>query len=348
MAIIDFINSMTHTIGNVDMTTIKPVHSLVFHPLFDKEWLARIEQVRCCVQEGHLSLQEAADSISGASHLRTQYKFLLNDLKSADLPRAKRVALAEFFHDLLSIKAIDDIYGCKSNIVHTQDEIAAIEHRSFQPGEPKIARILAQLYNAGYHFVNGLYTDFYTDFGVENFGSYALDNERNLLVRHFTDLCPTIIWPELVHSPGKTLTIYLVFKGAKFYCNAISCHSFYEGNPIQSLVSWRVEVDGKNVTEPSRLINLSQQFEKLSAEQWNRLMQLPHEKLKSKMLLMRCYSFKSLFEQANIDWQPDQAMINAITDKPFAMNFWDIPETDQQRYWNRVLDPYNDFRGVTR
>ncbi len=333
-----FVESMNISIfKNMDISTIKPMDNFMFHPLFDEQWLRRIERVIDEKNKQDKTITEIAGAIDGLSHHKAQYLFLLLDAKSAHAKKARRMRLARFFHDILLEKAKADHCGFKSNIGHSFFEIEEILKKPFRKADPKTAKMLGRLYTTAYHFVNGLYTDFYTDYGVENFGPYNLGKGKILVIKHFQDLRPEAIWN--TGSPAKTMTIYSIYQGVRFKTDAISCHTMYEGDPIAGLRSWLLEIDREPADE-EQIRGLQRTLEKNAQEQWKKLLCLDHESLKQKGLLMRCYTYRRLFGMLGMDWRPTAAMKKAVRKKPFIENKW-IPTGKD--YWKKVLDPEIDF-----
>ncbi|MDP2750296.1 MAG: hypothetical protein Q8O89_05690, partial [Nanoarchaeota archaeon] len=317
--------------------TLKPINNFIFHPLFDTEWIKRIENAIEITEKYNISREQIAHQIKSTSHIRVQLFFLLLDLKSAKIPKQKRLKIFQFLGDILEIKAKKDIPGYKSNIVHTYEELDIIMKKEFTQANIDIARTLGELYNAAYHLTNGLYTDFYTDYGAENNGPYNLGNNRILVMKQFFDLRPLLLWPEN-KTPCKSIIIYCIYENVKFSCDAISVHSFYEGDPIKGLVKYRIEIDGKTVSL-EELKKIKESIESLSAEQWKRLIGLDNEAIKVKGLFQRCYVFKDLFDYLGIDWKPSKEMMQAVKDKELAWDFWNPPEGNEIEYWRKIADP---------
>ena len=334
----EFIEPFKIAIGNVDFETFKPMSHFQFHPLFSKEWIYKIENAINIAEELNISTKELAKYLSGPSHIRAQIYFLLLDLKCARIKKEKRVKITNFFDKLLKNKAVEDPYGWESNIVHTKEEIKEILNKKFNKGNEEISKFLGRLYSAGYHLINGLYTDFYTDFGVECQGQYTLDNNHILVIRDFKDLNPKELWPNL-KSPCKTMKIYTIYKNVEFKTDAISVHTFFKGDQIKNLVAWRVEVDGKPL-KMKELKPLKDKLELRSVEQWQKLTSLDHESLKIKGLFMKSYTFKDLFQRLNIDWKPSKEMIESVKDKEFTTKeYWGVEGDD----WDKIYDPELDF-----
>ncbi len=343
MGINEFIDSMLLALGSMDLTTLEPMSYDMFHPLFDSSWIERMEDVLSKKNQFGISNKELAKRISGLSHIRAQLFFLLLDLKSAKISLEQRKEIASFFHDVLLLKANDDPYGYNSNKKHTEQEIKDILQKDFQPGTVDAAKQLGRLYTASYHLTNGLYTDFYTDYGAENFGPYTLADSSILVIKHFHDLRPLLLWSR--NTPCKTITIYCIYRDVKFSCDAISCHSAYEGDTLGGLTRYRVEIDGNASNDIETLQRITLKLEAHAVQQWKDLLQLDKESLKVKGLWMRCYTFKDLFDFLGVDWRPSPAMLNAVQGKEFAYNFWKPPQEGQRQYWEKVMHPEAEVYG---
>lgn len=343
MEISNFIESQRLAYRNMDLTTLEPINVFLFHPLFAKEWCTRISTAIDRITQQQIPLDRVAATFNSAGHLRCQFGFLLFDLKAARVPKEQRQKVADFFRNVLLHTAKADHAGYQSNIKHTGAEIQAILAKPFKPATPAIARQLGKLYSAAYHLVNGLYTDFYTDYGAENMGPYPLGNNRILVIKQFADLCPTPVWPES-KAPCKILTIYAIYENVKFQCDAISVHSLYEGDPVNGMVQYAIEVDGKP-TDVSTIAELTSSLEDEAVQQWQRLITQDHETLKQKGLSQRCYTLKGLFDLAGMNWEPDGEMRAAVEGKPFATEFWKPPVGQEEEYWTNILDPGVEFYG---
>ncbi len=344
MAIKKFIDSIQIALGNMDLSTYKPINPFLFHPLFDKLWVERICKAIDKAEDNGVCRDKLAQAIKGSSNLRSQLFFLLLDMKSARIEKEKRVKIANFFLEILKLNVKDDLPGFKSNIGHTPEMINIMLQKKFVKADPEIARLLGRLYVVAYHLANGLYSDFYTDYGVENFGPYKIGKDEILVIKHFEDLKPELLWQDLDTS-CKKITIYCIYKNVKFSCDAISAHSVYQGDPITGLVRYFVEVDGKSMNSFGDIQELKEEIQVLAASQWKHLVELDEENLKLKVLSQRCYVLKDFFECLDIDWKPSQELINAVKIKGLALEVWKPSEKDQKKYWRQILDPASDFFG---
>ncbi|MBI2130067.1 hypothetical protein HYU07_07620 [Candidatus Woesearchaeota archaeon] len=341
-----WMDSIAASFGNMDLATIEPFNFDNMHPLYSREWANRFLLAISRRKQLDISFARLAKRITGPSHFRAQYYFMLADLKFARITREKRLEIAKFFDSIISEKSKGDIYGFRSNIAHTGKEIIELCRKiSFEKANPEIARFLGKLHTAAFHFVNGLYTDLYTDYGIENFGEYDVSSifgpGHIMVIKSFSDLKPMDLWPEIRDSPCKTLNIYAVYKNVKFRCDSISCHSVYEGDPINGMAYYAVGVDGILINSMEKLEKIREAIEGCSIEQWKRLISQEKEQLKIKALMQRCYVLKNMFELLGIEWKPSADMINAVKDKLLISPFKAIPKDEKERrqFWKRFFDP---------
>ena len=335
---------MAEAMGSMDRETLEPLSNFSCHPLFDREWIEKITEAIQRLRAKRASPELIAESIAGVSHLRAQLLFLLMDMKSARIEKKRRIVLAEFFHDLLLTKAKTDPYGFQSNIMHSPKEYDALMKKPFAAGSPDISLELARLYSAAYHLANGLYTDFYTDYAVENFGPYHIGKDTIKVIKKVHDLRPLLLW-NYSGAPCTSVTVYTILKNVRFRCDGISCHTTYEGDPVLGLEQYSVEIDGRIIIHNLEdIISFRKRLERESQTQWQHLTNLQHEALKQKAVEMRCYVWKDFFTLAGIEWKPSAEMARAVQ-KPLVLDLWQPPEGDQVEFWKKVMDPEDEFLG---
>ncbi|MBI2112294.1 hypothetical protein HYT52_02045 [Candidatus Woesearchaeota archaeon] len=338
MTLKSYNQSILNALGDMDLGTLKPMSHFMFHPLFAQEWIHKLEKIVDEVSEQKIPLAKVAKTIR-SGNLRAHLYFILMDLKSAKIPRDRRVKIANFFYSVLQEIAQDDVDGTKSNICHTSQEVSRLMNKPFSPADSTIARLLGRLYTACYHLANGLYTDFYTDYSAENMGPYHLGKDHILVIKHFEDLKPTSLWK--TNFPYKSVTIYCVYENVKFSVDAISCHSMYQGDHINGLKKYSVEVDGEVVNDQEEIKKIVQAIEQESVQQWKKLLDLNREDLKQKGLMIRCYLFKKMFDLVGIGWKPTSEMVKAVKGKRWS-TYW---KSSGREYWEKVLDPAIEFYG---
>ncbi|MBI4152994.1 hypothetical protein HY497_00590 [Candidatus Woesearchaeota archaeon] len=346
----DYITSVISAMGAMDFGTLQPFDHLQFHPLKSKEWVTKIEQFVKRAKEQQISPRELAALWPSMAGLRCQMYFLLLDFKCAQIPAEKRLELIQFFFDMLQEGAKEDVHGLTSNIRRTDGEIKQlVQQKKLRAGTPVIARKLGQIYNALYNLGAGYYVDFYLDYSAENEGSYDVSDIYGpghiLVIKHVKGMKPVELFPEAQDFVAENFTIYAVYKDVKFATNLVSLHSTYEGDVINSLKYWGLEVDGRMVDEQELDVFL-QKSAHASIEQWQLLKALSFEEQKVKAAEIRCFGMRKLFERVGMDWRPSQKMIEALKGKPFKDNsYWNIPRDDKrnEEYWRRIYDPREEF-----
>jgi hypothetical protein len=277
--------------------------------------------------------------------------FLTIDLKLARIPKEERMRIFSFFQALIDSLGKKDPFNIQGNcIIHSPKEIDEILSRQFQKGTEESARMLGRMFMAGYHVVNGLWSDIYTDNGAENYGAYDVSGKYGdgaiLVIKHLKNLRPVELWPERKGVKHEDVKLYCIYKNVKFSTDLISCHTMYEGDTIKGLVAWRVEADGKEIASLGDVEAMEKNFQEHAVPQWKMLMNLPFEEMKQAGLRMRCSVFRKMREMAGLDWKPTPAMQDAVKNKPFDIpKYFKVPEgrTAVMEYWRKVMDPRIDF-----
>lgn len=344
----NFITSIQTALGDMELGTLKPMDWFEFHPLFSKEWFSHMQRI-IDASEGK-NLTKLAGTLSGPTQLRVWLYYTLLDMKCAKISKEERERIVRFYHQLQRKTSQRDLWGLAgTNIAHSEEQITSIlQNIQFQQGSKELAKTLGRIYSAGFQYINALYTDFYTDYGVEIYGPYDVSKKYGpghiLVIRHFTDLLPNDLWNNVEGLTKKDVKIYTVYKDVKFSCDFISCHSNYEGSVIDNLVEFAVEADNKILTF-EEIKSLQEKLELSAMAQWRRLKGLEFEDLKQKGVQIRCYAFKKLCEELNLNWKPSQEMLDAVKDKPFDRSLWNLPEEEDERneYWRKILDHREEF-----
>jgi hypothetical protein len=259
--------------------------------------------------------------------------------------------LFNFFMDMLECMAVKDTYGFESNILKDKAQvIETLVRIKPRRATPEKARLLGKLYNVAYNLGCGFFLDFYLDYSMEAEGPYDVSQVYGpgaiMVIKRMMHLKPTAIWPTSARGMANDITIYSIYRNVKFKTDLISVHSVYEGDPINDLVDFAVEVDGRMVYSKEEIAELTMALEKEAPAQWLKLTGMPFEDIKVKGLEIRCFGMKRLFEKVGMDWRPEPEMVAAVKGKPFADNsFWQIPENEQERkaFWRKMYDPREDF-----
>ncbi len=345
----DFIDSWQVAVGAMDFSTLRPFTWLQMHPLYAVEWCENMAELARGLGENRVSRADYAALGLGSGVFRDQLFYLLWDFKSARLPFKEREKIIRPFHEMNLASTFADPYGFTSNIQHSPEQVRLLLHEiPWQTGEPEHARLLGKLYTGALHLVHGLYGDIYVGNSADNFGAYDASGKygkgHSLVIRNFADLKPLEVWSGAGAIPCKTLDIYTVYRKVRFTCDAISCHSVFDGNVIENLVDFAVKVDGKFVDSTAALAALKDDLTEHAVGQWKELVGKDFEDLKQTGLTQRSYINKPLYELAGMDWRPTKAMRQAVKGKPFAdESYWGVPKKNQKSFWHKMMDPCIDF-----
>lgn len=343
----NLVEAVQASLGNMDLGAMQPFDHLQFEPLFAEQIIERLRTLIYEAKKQKIEKKEMAFLWPTLGSLRCFLgQFLLLNLKSAHILKNERKEITQFFFEMIQARAVADIYGRKSNICQTNEQIKNLLQRvTFQKGTPTIAKALGRLYNGCYNLSAGTYFDFYLDYCAENEGPYDVSllygSGHILVIKKFIDL-QTPVWQEL-KTPYNSLWIYAIYKNVTFSCDMISVHSVYQGDTINNLVSYAVVADGKIMNQENDIKEAAEIFSMLSVEQWQRLTSVSVDEQKQKALLVKWYGMRKMFERLKLDWKPDTTMLKAVK-QPFKDNsYWKIPEKNKDAYWRKLLDPTIDF-----
>ncbi|MBS3061406.1 MAG: hypothetical protein J4215_02375 [Candidatus Diapherotrites archaeon] len=344
------VDGFSDALVGMDTTTLQPVDFIAMHSLYAKEWIDFLANLKKKCDESGLSKKELAKLFPNPSALSTQLFFLTTELKLAKISKKKRLELVEFFYEINNIQRHSNPFCVDGiNSVYSEDEIQKmLKEIAFLKATPDIARQLGRLYMAGYHVINGLYSDIYTDFGIEVNGPYDATNvfgkNHSLAIKEVLNLKATELWPQASALPGKDLQIFCVYENVRIKIDTVSAHSAYEGDPINGLTHWAVLLDKKPVPF-EKIRELEMVLSDFSVAQWERLAGLDKEKLKQKMLELRCYLFQKAMKKIGLDWKPTRAMKESVAGKPLRSDIYTVPQnvTEKKEYWKKFVDPRIDF-----
>jgi len=339
----EFLDSADKALGYMDLATLQPTSWQHFHPLIAKEWLAWFENVIDEREKQRVPFGQAA-LVLQAGWLRTHLLFTMEDVKAVRQGLEQRLKHAEFFHEVLKAEMPQgDLFGLNGTTrLHSKEQAEKLAEQEFQAGTPEAARALGKLYNAAYNLGAGLYLDFYMDKAIENFGSYDLGDGRVLVIKDMRFLKPTEVWPQIGTCADK-LRLYAIYEGVKFSTDMIACHTQYQGNPINGLKHWRLEKDGKPVSDIAEINEVATNLATVGKNQWIAVTTMPEQELLEKAVELRCFVFKPLCDLLKINWKPTTELLKAVHGKTLRQGFatWKPPKTKQARkkYWRKIWDP---------
>jgi len=341
----EFLEAMEASLGAMDLSTLQPTSWRHSQPLNAAEWLEWFDRIVQTRKEKNIPFEKIAPHLP-PDLCREHLFFTIEDLKTAHWPKEKRLETAEFFHQTLAAQMEPgDLFGLRGT-TKPRFDVPAIMRKKFRQGTPEAARALGKLYNAAYNIGAALYLDYYMGNAIENYGPYPLGDGRILVVKEMRHLRPTELWPARSTAADR-LRLYCVYEDVKFATDLIACHTFYQGDPIAGLKSWRLEKDGKAVTDLAEVESIMRSVAENGRDQWLEVTRLPQAQLIQKTNLIRCFIFKPLCEALGLDWKPTRRLLKAVEGKTLEDGWktWNPPKTEKARktYWRKIWDPRVDF-----
>ena len=344
----DFLDAVGKAFAGMDLSTFEPIDCFDIFPLYAKEGINRLLKIIESTDNNpkwNNNRIELARKMHSPSVIRVEMILALIKARLASVKRKKLVRIAEFYNSLLESWCLDDPYAKDGkNIIHTRDEIKQFIN-NLKPADPKTAKELGKLVNACYHLAYGLYSDINPQICYENFGPYNVSDEFGqghiLIIKQFQNLRPVKLWKDKIEDLAyKRIRIYCVYKDVRFSIDAAS-HSNYEGNLIDGLKFFGVDIDGRMVDDLSEVKQAAKKIGLKTIEIWESLTSLDFEKAKIKYLEQRCYNYIIICKQLGLDWRPTKEMLNAVKNMSLAKDFWhkfDDPE-DEGKFWRMMCDP---------
>lgn len=311
----DLVKSVSHTEETVDSSVWKPFPESALAPYYWNHLAKKILQAVKICKEKNIKPETIAETWKSQSWLRDQLATFVAYLDIIKLQKSEKILIIDFFHETLllsktdpfSLKGITHIYdtetvnGILSNLKWLESDKHAAREVGF---------LSTSLLTLGY----ALYTDLFPSVGVDFHGPYRLNKDSHLIVRDFFDTKPEELWAESKEFRYKSLTIFTIYKKARFFIDFygnLTC----DENLTLILKRFAVVVDGKNIDSLREISNLGNYFSKLTVEIYKKFTNLNFEQTKRKFMEAHFYGYKSLCDLAGIDWEPPQKAYYAIEGK---------------------------------
>ncbi len=344
----EYLESLERSLGFMDLSTLQPTSWRHFQPLIAKEWLLWFWNIIEEAERQKISYTEIAKCLE-PDLCREHLCFVLEDLKTAKWELGKRLKVADFFYQVLKVQMPQgDLFGLEGTTKrHSSEEIEQIVNTGdFNKGTPEIAREFGKLYNAAYNLGASLYLDFYMGKAIENLGPYKLDNGRILVIKEMRFFRPLEIWPSL-NTQCEKIDLYVIYENVKFSTDLIACHTQYEGDVINGLKIWKIEIDGKIVTDIDVIKQLARNLAEEGSKQWNHLIALPEREMLEKAVQIRCYCFNRVCDLLSLNWKPTKHLLDALKGKTLKEGWktWREFTTEEEYndYWKNIWDPRKEF-----
>ncbi|MBU1197165.1 hypothetical protein KJ765_01495 [Candidatus Micrarchaeota archaeon] len=340
----EWLDSLAIGMANMDEGTWAPFDCFQFFPYGSDLWLEKLGHAERRLQEKGVSYEDLADLFLGPLMLRTEMQFAFFDVKASGIERSKGLGVLDFLHNILKAKCVKDVPGFYSSWVHTEKEIQTIvKHTPWKKGSADIGREIGKLMNSCASLSWSSHSDYhYTNF-YENHGPYPI-GEHVLLVRQFPNLKPVELWKEAEGYAYDRITIYTMYrKQVEIHLDWVNHLTAKQSLP-ENLAKYAVNINGK-WSDVKHTRKARETIAETAAEQFERFSNLPFEDVKQKMLEMRGYNFKELFEKAGMDWKPSQEMRERVRGKELLPKYMPVLKNAEEgrKWWRRFYDLNDAF-----
>lgn len=321
----------------MDLRTIEPLDCFHFHPLYSELWFEHLYQAIFRFNKKQLPFVKAVNAFPNPSSIRAMIEFLVthnNDivLSKKIIDKQKVRGVFSFFVKVLKEKNKKDIFARRENIGHSADEIKKIvKTTKWVKGTPEASKAIGKLYLGVSSLVNGLMNDWVTDNGIEVWGPYNVSKffgpKAILVIREFSRLKPVELWPQAKKYKHKNINIITVYKNVEMEVQFIGCHTIYKGDLAKNLLQYAVEVDGRTVSRPQAIRQLSEYYLQLARAQYKRVRRMSFEALKQKILEQELYQLKDFFKLAGLNNRPPKIIKERVKGKKLLQKRYPLETT---------------------
>ncbi|MEK7601207.1 MAG: hypothetical protein AAB480_01595 [Patescibacteria group bacterium] len=295
---------------------------------------------------------EVARHFLSPSGFRAVFYFAVTEYAFSDhTKRAQAREVFDFFNGVLGRMFKKDIWAYESNVIHSENEVAALIRRTpWTKGSSDSARLVARLGNSASALSYALYRDYYVAESQEVYGPYDASSHFGphhiLVIKHYPKMRPIALWPQARTFRHADKKLYLIYEGVKMKCEFIGMHTRYEGDLMSGLRKYAVEIDGVFYNDPKAIKKKTEYIGGLAVKQWGLYRSMSKQDLKMKFLEWMCWSCRPLFELAGTDTGPSDTMMRnlkraRIADRikmPAMMSYRKyLKSRDWEAYWLKDL-----------
>lgn len=341
-----FLDSVTTGITRMDMNTFGNVGGWFnFDTLIAQSWTKRILSMIRDLDATDLTDKEKARLFTTASQLRCSAGFDLWAAKYAKISRKEREQIFLFYRKLIRALCINDPFALSKNLIHSERELKKFLS-SIQPATSEDAKLLGKIASACYHLSHAMYSDMNPSIVYDNYGPYYIRYKGRkylLAIKEFTSLQALELWPETRSIPAKHIRLICLYKlKVKMSVDAIS-HALYQGNLIENLAYYRLQVDGKafSIEKTSKLLSslenkASAIFQKVRAQN--------AERKKEIYYFQKAYAYKNIYDYLSQPWRPSQETLREAKGRALYQIRWPQAHKQQKKVLRKTFDPRLDFK----
>lgn len=286
-----------------------PVDTFTLIKSLNAGFLLRLHAAIRSMQRKGIGPREAVHFFPSPSSLRADVMFSAYEYQGSDHShRAEVREVLDFLVETVFHTFKKDMWAYESNIVHTDAEAAHIvASTKWNEGSKEIARELAKLSNSCSALSYALYRDFFPQEANEVYGPYGAEGKFGpgaiMLIKHYPKMRPVELWPDMKDFRYSDIKLHLAYTGVKFHCEFIGMHTVYEGNHLDGLKGWVLEIDGTPVEDIAVIKEVHEYIAHVAARQSHVYARMAHNELVKQTLLWRAYTYKQLFDAAGMDWR---------------------------------------------
>ena len=316
----EYAASVHHAFTNMVPASWAPDGFAVFRML-DGTFLDKLHTAVVAAKQQHIPIVEIIKCFPSPSSFRCAFAFEMWEYQYASIKNT--FAQKETFDYLYSIVGqmfTSDWWGYKSNLVHTEGELAVLFGSSaWSIADRAAAQELGKLYASASALVYSLYGDFFPQDSADIYGPYDASKEYGagaiLVIKHFPKLKPAGLWDHLENTAYSDVKVMQVYQGVSFSSEFIGMHSRYDGDIMEGLRAYRVIVDGRELTTIEEIRAVRNAIAEAAARQSVIRGQMSSEDIKNKFITWLAYQYKDFFECVGIDWHPTERMRQMIAGK---------------------------------
>lgn len=317
-----------------DVKVHMPFNGWDFFPIFADLWVEKISATIHEINQNGLKIDDLADRLPNHASMKFGFSMTLFCMNIARTPAPVVRTICDFF--IASINA--QTAGAPlwmNNKIHAYENVSrVISDKKLVVADRERASEIGKIVTGCGTLGHGLYNDFHVDTTYDVYGPYSTTAEygegTSLLVKVFEDLNPTELWPTHTPFPFREIKIFNIYQGVELIPTFVACQMLSNGNLLDSLKYFQVEVDGRFVNSLVELKEVRNTLLKAASELYVEFIELGFEKKKELWLYQMGYQLKRLFDLAEHDWRPSEEMKKRVQGKDLipTVSSYEVPQVE--------------------
>lgn len=316
-------------LSHMDLKTLEPIDFFHFFPLYGDLWVDKVYAAITKYEAMPEPKKKPIELLPNPSSIRIILFFFLHNFRNLKNKEPEKFkTIADFLVTALKERCPEDTFAFSTNRCHSEAELESLLQRvDFQPTTPETVRELGRMYLGASSLINALMNDVCTDNGIDVFGPYDMSKKFSdnsfLLIKEFSRLRSTALWPEIKELPFEKITQYTVYKDVTAVIELVGCHFIIDGKPAQeAMTHYFVEVDGKPMNSLPELKEINKPLFNWAAKIYQKVKGMSLDERKVLAQKQEGHQLKDFFDYVGIDWQPSEEMKQRVVDKPVLENLF--------------------------